>query len=379
MSMKGQPMNLTMKSVSALLLVGSLSACGGGGTLTNTETGETSQCKISQGFVECAGEKISTNDIQITEQNGNTYKILYMGQEYTFEYVDEVPDEREGILGEEQLNMDLNGDGDKIDTVIYNDSTEKFDFKDYDLADTAAWNSWNLGTEQTGQTVVTNGEWSSWTVAPAEFWVANTTRTRSRTVTTTIGATTRVDNRTCEVTVNGQTDNPAPTCNGEASRTVTTADGTSSTSTETETEMFSNPEYQLTEGTADTSDTTKNYVYNLFSNLNEENNLGLTESELQTATTNWYNNVLGVNGLQEAHANGWTGKGESISIVDNGNHGLTVKSIAGYVAPGAYLNSIQVTANNGGIQAFHNPPNTCLLYTSPSPRDRTRSRMPSSA
>ena len=24
-------------------------------------------------------------------------------------------------------------------------------------------------------------------------------------------------------------------------------------------------------------------------------------------------------------------------------------------------------------------PNTCLLYTSPSPRDRTRSRMPSSA
>ena len=27
----------------------------------------------------------------------------------------------------------------------------------------------------------------------------------------------------------------------------------------------------------------------------------------------------------------------------------------------------------------HAPPNTCLLYTSPSPRDRTRSRMPSSA
>ena len=26
-----------------------------------------------------------------------------------------------------------------------------------------------------------------------------------------------------------------------------------------------------------------------------------------------------------------------------------------------------------------NDPNTCLLYTSPSPRDRTRSRMPSSA
>ena len=31
------------------------------------------------------------------------------------------------------------------------------------------------------------------------------------------------------------------------------------------------------------------------------------------------------------------------------------------------------------IKANPNTPNTCLLYTSPSPRDRTRSRMPSSA
>ena len=33
------------------------------------------------------------------------------------------------------------------------------------------------------------------------------------------------------------------------------------------------------------------------------------------------------------------------------------------------------------INSFFNSPNsrTCLLYTSPSPRDRTRSRMPSSA
>ena len=32
----------------------------------------------------------------------------------------------------------------------------------------------------------------------------------------------------------------------------------------------------------------------------------------------------------------------------------------------------------GYFKTMHNP-NTCLLYTSPSPRDRTRSRMPSSA
>ena len=31
------------------------------------------------------------------------------------------------------------------------------------------------------------------------------------------------------------------------------------------------------------------------------------------------------------------------------------------------------------LHTYPNTPNTCLLYTSPSPRDRTRSRMPSSA
>ena len=31
------------------------------------------------------------------------------------------------------------------------------------------------------------------------------------------------------------------------------------------------------------------------------------------------------------------------------------------------------------VQGTWNPTSTCLLYTSPSPRDRTRSRMPSSA
>ena len=33
----------------------------------------------------------------------------------------------------------------------------------------------------------------------------------------------------------------------------------------------------------------------------------------------------------------------------------------------------------GGMLTYAPPPKTCLLYTSPSPRDRTRSRMPSSA
>ena len=33
----------------------------------------------------------------------------------------------------------------------------------------------------------------------------------------------------------------------------------------------------------------------------------------------------------------------------------------------------------GGIHALNADPNICLLYTSPSPRDRQKSRMPSSA
>ena len=35
--------------------------------------------------------------------------------------------------------------------------------------------------------------------------------------------------------------------------------------------------------------------------------------------------------------------------------------------------------SNTAFNEYPAQPNTCLLYTSPSPRDRTRSRMPSSA
>ena len=51
------------------------------------------------------------------------------------------------------------------------------------------------------------------------------------------------------------------------------------------------------------------------------------------------------------------------------------------------VNSVAVPGANGAFQVLDNHapivsilnPGTCLLYTSPSPRDRTRSRMPSSA
>ena len=45
------------------------------------------------------------------------------------------------------------------------------------------------------------------------------------------------------------------------------------------------------------------------------------------------------------------------------------------------LSSAQQVLDPSQVSTYMDPyhPNTCLLYTSPSPRDRTRSRMPSSA
>ena len=45
----------------------------------------------------------------------------------------------------------------------------------------------------------------------------------------------------------------------------------------------------------------------------------------------------------------------------------------------ATLETEMSAAIAGGVTSLACPPDTCLLYTSPSPRDRTRSRMPSSA
>ena len=48
------------------------------------------------------------------------------------------------------------------------------------------------------------------------------------------------------------------------------------------------------------------------------------------------------------------------------------------IVKGSVLYSDQVNALKTPVEVI-DVPQTCLLYTSPSPRDRTRSRMPSSA
>ena len=44
-----------------------------------------------------------------------------------------------------------------------------------------------------------------------------------------------------------------------------------------------------------------------------------------------------------------------------------------------YDNEATLSKSTTAFQQTPNTPNTCLLYTSPSPRDRQKSRMPSSA
>ena len=50
-----------------------------------------------------------------------------------------------------------------------------------------------------------------------------------------------------------------------------------------------------------------------------------------------------------------------------------------YAAVPLYDLFCRVTGFGGTTQISNDAPKICLLYTSPSPRDRTRSRMPSSA
>ena len=67
---------------------------------------------------------------------------------------------------------------------------------------------------------------------------------------------------------------------------------------------------------------------------------------------------------------------ENVVIIGSGPAGYT----AAIYAARANLQPLLVTGfNSGGIPGGQLMTTTCLLYTSPSPRDRTRSRMPSSA
>ena len=55
------------------------------------------------------------------------------------------------------------------------------------------------------------------------------------------------------------------------------------------------------------------------------------------------------------------------------------KALGASFATIAFFKEEQFTLQSGSPQAFQHQSESCLLYTSPSPRDATLSRMPSSA
>ena len=60
-------------------------------------------------------------------------------------------------------------------------------------------------------------------------------------------------------------------------------------------------------------------------------------------------------------------------IIENSEGDRTTPSVV------AYTENETIVGQSAKRQAVTNPENTCLLYTSPSPRDYAASRMPSSA
>ena len=65
--------------------------------------------------------------------------------------------------------------------------------------------------------------------------------------------------------------------------------------------------------------------------------------------------------------------GSQPRVIENAEGARTTPSIV------AFTDDERLVGQPAKRQAVTNPSNTCLLYTSPSPRDRQKSRMPSSA
>ena len=81
----------------------------------------------------------------------------------------------------------------------------------------------------------------------------------------------------------------------------------------------------------------------------------------------------------EAVKHGWA---VSIAIVDDGGNMLWFQRLDGAAPISALIAPAKARTSAMGrreSKIYEDMINGCLLYTSPSPRDRTRSRMPSSA
>lgn len=103
--------------------------------------------------------------------------------------------------------------------------------------------------------------------------------------------------------------------------------------------------FNMTEGTADD----KLGATYLQEFLTEKNASGTTVSDLYSR--------IDLSGLESAHSSGWTGKGETITVLDNefsleSDHGRLVSDIARVVSPGASRNeySLSTTLDNSAMK-----------------------------
>ena len=93
-------------------------------------------------------------------------------------------------------------------------------------------------------------------------------------------------------------------------------------------------------------------------------------------------NHLDLTGLEKRYGETLAVRGINLSLPENtyccllGPSGCGKTSLLRMIAGHEDITSGKVFLDN---QDISNEPPACLLYTSPSPRDRTRSRMPSSA
>ena len=74
-------------------------------------------------------------------------------------------------------------------------------------------------------------------------------------------------------------------------------------------------------------------------------------------------------------ATSFTGDGAQLTNLPGGGGNTLEATASGTLADGSKV----IVNTDGTVSVVAETETTCLLYTSPSPRDRTRSRMPSSA
>ena len=70
-------------------------------------------------------------------------------------------------------------------------------------------------------------------------------------------------------------------------------------------------------------------------------------------------------------------KDHLVALVTGGASGIGLATVERFISEGYKVAVFD--ANKSAKEVIKNNLKSCLLYTSPSPRDRTRSRMPSSA